>query len=100
MRGAEICLTPAEFDALVRFVPGHDLSVRLRDRGEGYTEVELLDAEGNVTKSVALHPVYAPKAPRWLRKRDVGETPMEDGPSTTSDTSGTRTWPKSPSTWT
>lgn len=82
--GPEITLTRDQFDALARFVPRKHLSVRLRDRGSGYAEAQLLDADGNVTRAQLLYLRYPQKMHgqtylRWLRRRDEEEEASREG---------------------
>jgi hypothetical protein len=60
--GPEITLTSDQFDALAYFVPKKHLGVRLRNRGSTCIEAELLDPEGNVTKSRLLYPLSLKRA--------------------------------------
>ena len=55
--------TADQYDELVHFAPRRHLSACLRDHGGGWVEVELLDAEGEVTRQRLL-PRLSMKHPR------------------------------------
>jgi hypothetical protein len=73
--GPEVGLTHDQYEQLVRFVPRPHYSLRLRDRGAAYVEVELLDPEGDVSESMLLYPQQTQRCKghaftRWLRRHD------------------------------
>ena len=63
-------LTRDQFDELRDFVPKKHLAIRLRDRGAAWIEVEMLDAEGGVTRRCVLPPVSR-HVPAHKRLREI-----------------------------
>jgi hypothetical protein len=80
--GAEIGLTADQYAELVAFVPRKHHSIRLRDRGAAYVEVELLAPEGEVTARRLLFPRSTKRSPaswRWYLRQLAAEDRLAAG---------------------